>query len=82
MKRFIWMFISVLFLAACGAATPASEPGEAAVSPTTAPATAEQVAPADSQTVSLEQASMVRESDWVKGATVPVVTIIEYGDFQ
>ena len=81
MKRFVWLFVSVLFLAACGAAAPASEPAETAVSPTTAPA-AEQAAPADPLTVSLEQASMVRESDWVKGAMVPVVTIIEYGDFQ
>lgn len=29
-----------------------------------------------------EEAGRVRDRDWVKGATDPKVTIIEYGDFQ
>ena len=27
-------------------------------------------------------AAAVREQDWVKGAEEPIITIIEYGDFQ
>jgi hypothetical protein len=29
-----------------------------------------------------EEAAVVRERDWVRGAADPQVTIIEYGDFQ
>jgi hypothetical protein len=28
------------------------------------------------------EAAVVREQDWVKGATEAAVSIIEYGDFQ
>lgn len=31
---------------------------------------------------SVEQAAIIRDQDWGKGATEPVVQIIEYGDFQ
>lgn len=31
---------------------------------------------------SFEDAALVRDVDWVKGAEDPVVVIIEYGDFQ
>ncbi len=82
MRRVIWLLFGVLFLAACGAATPSASPNATAVSPTAAPSTADQAAPTQDLTVTLEEASIVRERDWVKGATVPVVTIIEYGDFQ
>ncbi|MCA9872058.1 MAG: hypothetical protein H6659_00110 [Ardenticatenaceae bacterium] len=82
MRRVIWFLLSVLFLAACGAASPSAAPEETAVSPTTAPSTADQAAATQDLTVTLEEASTVRERDWVKGATVPIVTIIEYGDFQ
>lgn len=30
----------------------------------------------------VEEAAVVREQDWYKGAADPVVVIIEYGDFQ
>ncbi len=30
----------------------------------------------------VEEAAVVREQDWRKGATTPEVVIIEYGDFQ
>ena len=30
----------------------------------------------------VEEAAVVREQDWLKGATDPIVVIIEYGDFQ
>ena len=31
---------------------------------------------------SIEEAAKRRETDWVKGAEDPLITIIEYGDFQ
>lgn len=31
---------------------------------------------------SIEEAAERRETDWVKGAEDPLITIIEYGDFQ
>ena len=30
----------------------------------------------------VDEAAVIRERDWVHGATDPLVTIIEYGDFQ
>ncbi|GJM42194.1 MAG: hypothetical protein DHS20C20_24760 [Ardenticatenaceae bacterium] len=30
----------------------------------------------------VEEAAVIREQDWQKGAADPVVVIIEYGDFQ
>lgn len=30
----------------------------------------------------VEEAAVIREQDWLKGAAEPVVVIIEYGDFQ
>ena len=30
----------------------------------------------------VEEAAVVRQQDWRKGATDPIVVIIEYGDFQ
>ena len=87
MRRLILLFFGVWLLAACGAAAPSATPGatavgETAVSPTSDTTTAADTAPADAFGGTLEEASIVRERDWVKGATVPVVTIIEYGDFQ
>jgi len=46
--------------------------------------TAEQAAaPAEAAPeVTVEEAAVIREQDWVIGAADPAVTIIEYGDFQ
>ncbi|MBK8985933.1 MAG: peptidylprolyl isomerase [Chloroflexi bacterium] len=82
MKRFVWLLIGLLFLVACGAAetaVPPSTPDNEAA--TAVPPTAVPVTDADADSF-LAQASIVREQDWVKGATTPVVTIIEYADFQ
>ena len=35
-----------------------------------------------SPTSTVEEAAIVREQDWRKGAAEPAVVIIEYGDFQ
>lgn len=53
-----------------------AEEEETAVPPT-APATDEIAAAA-----TVDEAAVLRPSDWVKGAETPSVTIIEYGDFQ
>ena len=29
-----------------------------------------------------DEAAVIREGDWIRGAIEPVITIIEYGDFQ
>lgn len=86
MKRLFWLLMSVLFLAACGASESAISPATA-VSPTDAPAStnvpAPTVASSDASLANpLDVASIIRESDWVRGAAEPIVTIIEYGDFQ
>ncbi len=80
MRRVIWLFVGVLMLAACGAAetiAPTAVPGNEEA--TAVPATTAPLSDADSV---LAQASIVRERDWAIGATTPVVTIIEYADFQ
>lgn len=40
------------------------------------------VGPEYPMATSIEEASERRETDWAKGAEDPLVTIIEYGDFQ
>lgn len=35
-----------------------------------------------SPATTVDEAAVVREQDWVRGAAEPMVTIIEYGDFQ
>lgn len=90
MKRFFWLLMSFLFLAACGAsesAVSSSASSATAVSPTDAPAPTNVPAPTvasnDASLANpLATASIIRESDWVRGAAEPIVTIIEYGDFQ
>ena len=87
MKRTALLF-SLLFsllLAACGAAEPILET-ETAVSP---PTTDDQpaVQPADitadfAPAANVAEAAQIRDLDQTKGAEDPVVTIIEYGDFQ
>jgi hypothetical protein len=85
-----------LLLAACGAATapvetpaPESSSGDGAAttqeseqvtSPGSETSTAGRASVATGSTP--EEASIVREQDYVIGAADPTVTIIEYGDFQ
>lgn len=82
--RKIWILPLLLMLAACAAAAP--------VAPT-APAEESGVESAEDTAVSASellpstattpaQAAVIRDTDWVKGADEPAVSIIEYGDFQ
>lgn len=84
MKRMLMSLLFLLLLAACGASAPA-EPTEreTAVPPannssSASDAVVEAIFPATTPA----EASIVRDRDWTKGATEPVVTVIEYGDFQ
>ena len=43
---------------------------------------AENAADASFPAANVAGAAVVRERDWVKGAEEPIITIIEYGDFQ
>lgn len=59
----------------------------ASEAPTTAIATSEVAGealatPIAQVTTSLSEAGEIRDRDWVKGATEPSITFIEYGDFQ
>lgn len=69
-------FLLLFFLVACGADEPApvavNEGGETAVTTTTS------FTPAETVT----EAAALRDHDHTHGAADPVVTIIEYGDFQ
>lgn len=84
MRKIFLLLVGLLFLAACGpAGTPASpatsEPSTAV--PPQAPPISQPVE-AGFPATTPEEAGIVRQRDWVKGADDPVVTIIEYGDFQ
>ncbi|MCA9934337.1 MAG: hypothetical protein H6662_13840 [Ardenticatenaceae bacterium] len=60
-------------------ATAVSTPGEVETAvPATAPTNGDTITPA----TTAEEAAVIRPEDWVSGAADPLVTIIEYGDFQ
>lgn len=86
MRRIPLLLMSLLLLVACGpAGTPASPPMSEAT--TAVPPQEGNNQPASQVAVftpatTPEEAGIVRPQDWVKGASDPVVTIIEYGDFQ
>lgn len=92
MKK-IGLFLSLmllLVLAACGGAGVEQLPASGATNDIEAPAeTAEEagdsaVAPADDDAsdVADSDPTQVRDRDWAKGAEDPLITVIEYGDFQ
>jgi hypothetical protein len=94
MKKLIWLALIIL-LAACGSADndAATLPvGTAVTAPTDGDDSAETdntAAVAQPGTaaefvtaVTIEQAAQTKPTDQTKGATDPLVTIIEYGDFQ
>lgn len=94
--RKIWLLPLIFLLAACAAGGGA--PSESQTISETDQASSQSGAPTVvSSTVSAPaeplnnditigqnaaEASAVRERDWVEGAADPLVTIIEYGDFQ
>ncbi|HID52453.1 MAG TPA: hypothetical protein EYP41_10485 [Anaerolineae bacterium] len=98
MKKMLFFVFLIMLLAACGGGTaelPTSEPQAPAANPTadeatdTAETEAEPVAvepqpetDASFPAANVAGAAVVREQDWVKGAEEPIITIIEYGDFQ
>ncbi len=77
----------LLLIAACGAASgpevtpvPESVDSEETAPQSTVPASSSSTTVLTGSTP--EEASIIREQDHVKGASDPLVTIIEYGDFQ
>ena len=52
------------------------------IDPELASETDETVAIAGFPATTVEEASIVRDRDWTKGTDDPLVSIIEYGDFQ
>jgi hypothetical protein len=85
MRRIVLLFIGLLLLAACGpSGTPATPAAGGGDSTTAVPPQASntQAVPAITPATTPEEAGIVRPQDWVKGATDPIVSIIDYGDFQ
>lgn len=89
--RRVGYLLLLLLLAACGTANvavPTAEPVDEAADPTSAaqantepesqPLSGDSPAPAQTPA----EAGVIRERDWTKGTEEPLVTIIEYGDFQ
>lgn len=96
MKKAIWLLLLTTLLA-CGPSTTDLRPAdtdteeaaannaaetndEVSASDNAAPAAAnlDDFSPAGT----VEEAAVIREQDWRKGAVDPAVVIIEYGDFQ
>lgn len=97
MKRIILLLAIGLLLAACGSTsteTAVTVPEEPARPETAVPEQepAAETVPDEPSTESaaipgfpatnVQEASIVRDRDWTKGTDDPLVTIIEYGDFQ
>ncbi len=98
MKKLLFFVFLIMLLAACGGGTaelPTTEPQAPAANPTTdeaadsaeteAEPVAEEPQPetdASFPAANVADAAVIRQQDWVKGAEEPIVTIIEYGDYQ
>lgn len=96
MKRIILLFVALVLLAACGGSI-STETAVDSTQPATAVSQEEAAAEPASETAALssgavdipnfpattvQEASVVRDRDWTQGTDDPLVTIIEYGDFQ
>jgi len=89
MRKLLLLFL-LLFLVACGASEATESSGEAdegsesKAAPEakpksqTAAVSADPIAPGETAA----EAGIIRDRDWSKGAEDPMITIIEYGDFQ
>ncbi len=89
--RKLFLLPLLLFLVACGAqetAETVNEPTDERAEPTTMSEAADESQPAavsaDPVTIgkTAAEAGVIRDRDWTKGAEDPLITIIEYGDFQ
>lgn len=83
MRRMYLLLLGLLLLAACGpAGTPSAPTVNEPVTAVPPQVGVGQAVPAITPATTPEEAGIVRPQDWVKGASDPLVTIIEYGDFQ
>ena len=91
MRKLLLIPLLLLLLAACGTqetAEPADEApkdssetedvSESAVENEISSVSAGPITPAET----VAEAGVIRDRDWTKGAEDPLITIIEYGDFQ
>lgn len=87
MTKFLLLLI-IMLLAACGQSVGSGETAVTSEPPTPQPDTSsaniEPTAEIAQYPVagSIAEAAQVRDSDWAKGTSAPLVSIIEYGDFQ
>lgn len=98
MKKILFFVFLIMLLAACGSGTaelPTTKPQAPAANPAAdeatdsakteaEPAAEEPKSETDASfpAANVAGAAVVRERDWMKGAEEPIITIIEYGDFQ
>ena len=91
MRRIFLLILLFLLLAGCAApeaAGPTAEPERDAPEPTAVSEdsveNSEPVAALDpiSPAQTAAEAGVIRDRDWTQGADDPLITIIEYGDFQ
>jgi len=96
MKKMFLLLLLASLLAACGQSVGEPTNAPATAVPATQPPAEEEEEQADNPPAaappaeagsyiiasSVAEAAQVRATDWAKGATDPLVSIIEYGDFQ
>ncbi len=98
MKKVAFLLIALLLVACNATADPSAAPADDPAAASTAEQseeaetepeeTGETAVSSDSSNdefkiaTTPEEAGIIRDRDWVKGAADPTVTIIEYGDFQ
>jgi hypothetical protein len=91
MRKLLLIPLLFLLLVACGASEEAEPAGEAPEDNSGPADVAESEVENEAPSVSADsispaetvaEAGVIRDRDWTKGAEDPLITIIEYGDFQ
>jgi uncharacterized protein YcfL len=91
MRKFVTLFFMLILLAGCGAPDAVETVDEPLVENSDVPLESEPESTSEVEAVSADaitpavtaaEAGILRDRDWTKGAEDPLITIIEYGDFQ
>lgn len=91
MRKFVILIFMLILLTACGAPEAIEPVEDPLVENSDAPIDSEPVSKSEVESVSSDaitpartaaEAGILRDRDWTKGAEDPLITIIEYGDFQ
>lgn len=91
MRKFIILFLMLILLAACTAPAEVEPVDESPEENSEVPAVSTPETESEVEQLSTDaitpaetaaEAGVLRDRDWTKGAEEPLITIIEYGDFQ